>query len=128
MFVPHSCCVSMDVCFVLFLLCLYICVCVWLQIQSPLREGCSIRTGASGLPYYCTPPVCVSDVIGVLAVWRHYKTKNSAGQLLAVRLGLRHPRKKEMRDSNCIRNASTAARPCNGHAETTSDARCEWSR
>ena len=26
--------------------------------------------GASGLPYYCTPSVCVPDVIGVLAVWR----------------------------------------------------------
>jgi len=28
----------MDVCFILFLFCLYICVCVWLQIQGPLRE------------------------------------------------------------------------------------------
>ena len=36
----------------------------------------SIRSGASGLPYYCTPPVCVPDVIEGLAVWRqNIKTK-----------------------------------------------------
>jgi len=27
--------------------------------------------GASGLPSYCTPLVCVPAVIGGLAVWRH---------------------------------------------------------
>ena len=27
-------------------------------------------SGASGLPYYCTPPVTVADVIGELAVWQ----------------------------------------------------------
>jgi len=27
--------------------------------------------GASGLPYYCTLPVTVPDVIGGLTVWRH---------------------------------------------------------
>ena len=45
--------------------------CVW----GPLRECRSIRSGASGLPYYCTPLVCISAVIGLLTVWRHYKTK-----------------------------------------------------
>jgi len=35
----------------------------------------SIRSGASGLPYYCAPLVCVSDseVIELLAVWRYNK-------------------------------------------------------
>jgi len=34
--------------------------------------------GGSGLPYYCTPPVCVSDVLGALAVCRlQTKTKQN---------------------------------------------------
>ena len=31
--------------------------------------GRAFELVASGLPYYCTPPVCVPDVIGALAVW-----------------------------------------------------------
>ena len=34
-----------------------------------------IRLGASGLFYYCAPLVCVSEVIELLAVWRHNKPK-----------------------------------------------------
>jgi UPF0755 protein len=37
-----------------------------LHIQSPLRECRSIRSGASGLPYYCAPLVCVTEVIELL--------------------------------------------------------------
>jgi len=37
-----------------------------------LRECRSIRSDVSGLPYYCTPLVCVPDVIGGLAVCRHH--------------------------------------------------------
>jgi len=54
----------------------YTCVCVFLHIQSPLREFRSIQSGASGLPYYCAPPVCVSEVIELLTVCRHNKPKN----------------------------------------------------
>ena len=54
---------------------LYTCVCVFLHIQSSLRECRSIRSGASGLPYYCAPLVCVSDVMELLAVWWHNKPK-----------------------------------------------------
>jgi len=32
---------------------------------------------ASSLPYYCTPPVSVPDVIGVPVVWRQKKNKTS---------------------------------------------------
>ena len=63
----------MCLCLVLFLVCLYICVCVRLQVQGPLRECRSIRPGASGLSYYCTPLVCIPAVFGLLAVWRHSK-------------------------------------------------------
>ena len=39
-------------------------------VRGPLRECRSIRPGGSGLPYYCTPPVCVPAVLGTLGVWR----------------------------------------------------------
>jgi len=82
----------MHSCFVLFLVCLYVCVCECLlhnnlrmytsnqysNIRGPLRECRSIRSGASGLPYYCAPLVCVSAVIELLAVWRHNKPKTKA--------------------------------------------------
>ena len=35
-------------------------------VRGPLQECRSIRSGASGLPYYCTPLVCISAVIGLL--------------------------------------------------------------
>jgi len=40
--------------------------------------GVPCEPEASGLPYYCTPPVCVPDVIGALAVWRHNIPKKTA--------------------------------------------------
>jgi len=68
-------CVSMDVCFVLFFCCLPICVCICPQVQGPLRECLSIRSGFCGLPLYCAPLVCVPAVIGVLVVRWHNKSK-----------------------------------------------------
>ena len=44
-------------------------------VRGLLREYCSNQSGASGLPYHCTPLVCISAVIGLLAVWRHNKPK-----------------------------------------------------
>jgi len=75
----------MDVCFDLFLVCLYNCVCEYpLQnnsqphwsVRGPLRECRSIRSGASGLPCYYAPLVCASAVLESLAVWWHTKPKN----------------------------------------------------
>jgi len=40
-----------------------------------------LRPGASGLPYYCTPPVTLPDVIGGLAVWLHNNQKNKTKTL-----------------------------------------------
>ena len=34
------------------------------------------KPGASGLPYYCKPPVCVPVVLGALTVWRQTLKKN----------------------------------------------------
>ena len=44
-------------------------------VRGPLRECRSIQSGASALPCYCAPPVCVSEVIESLAVRRHNKPK-----------------------------------------------------
>ena len=54
---------------------LYICVCVCFQIQCPLRECRSIRSGACSLPCYCAALVRVPDVIELLSVWRYNKPK-----------------------------------------------------
>jgi len=76
-------------CYVLFLVCLYVCVCECLfhnnmrmytsnqypYVRGPLRECRLIQSGASGLRYYCAPLVCISVVIGLLGVWRHNKPK-----------------------------------------------------
>ena len=51
-------CVFMDLSFVLLLFCSPICVCVYLQVQGPLRECLW-----AGLPYYCAPLLCVPDII-----------------------------------------------------------------
>jgi len=46
--------------------------------KNALRECHLIRSGpgVSGLPYYRTPPLCVSDEIEVLAGWPHNNNKN----------------------------------------------------
>ena len=85
--------VLVHVCSVLLIVCLYICICECLlqnnnhktkhkintpsnqhsYVRGPLRECRSIRSDDSGLPCYCTPLVCISVVIELLAVWRHIK-------------------------------------------------------
>jgi len=50
-------------------------------VRGPLRECHSILSGASGLPHYCAPLVCVSEVIELLAVWQHYKPKTKKGRV-----------------------------------------------
>ena len=84
-------------CFVLLIVCssLYVCVCECLlqnnnyktkhkndttsnqhsSVWGQLRECRSIRSGASGLPYYCAPLACVSAVMELLTVWWHNKPK-----------------------------------------------------
>jgi len=79
----------MYLCFVRFLVCLYVCVfeCLlhnnmrmytsnqysYVRVWGPLQEYSSIRPGISGLLYYCAPLVCVSEAIKLPAVWRHNK-------------------------------------------------------
>jgi len=39
-------------------------------IYSMVHFRSAFESGASGLPYYCTQPVCIPAVLGALAVWR----------------------------------------------------------
>ena len=58
-------------------------------VRGPLQECHLIWSGASRLPYYCAPQICVSDVIESLAVWRHNKpkTKNQPSAQAATCVG-----------------------------------------
>jgi len=44
-------------------------------IHSMVHCGSVFEPGASGLPYYFTPPVCVPAVLGALSVWRQNQKK-----------------------------------------------------
>jgi len=66
----HVACLWMCVLFYVSFVCLHVCV---YASKFKVHCGSASEPGASGLPYYCTPPVCVPDVIGALAVWRHKK-------------------------------------------------------
>jgi len=53
---------------------------IWLHvyafaIKSKVHCKSAFEPRASGLPYYCTPPVCVPDEIGALTLWRQKTTK-----------------------------------------------------
>jgi len=54
--------------------CLHVCA---YAFKFKIHRGSAFEPGASGLPYYCTPTVLFSDVIGALAVWRHKNKKNN---------------------------------------------------
>ena len=62
----------LSVSFFLSFFCLHVCV---YASKFEVLCGSAFGPGASGPPYYCTPPVCVSDVLGALAVWWHTKIK-----------------------------------------------------
>ena len=59
---------------------------IMLPVRGPLRECRPIRSGASGLPYYCAPLVCISVVIELLAVWRHNKPKTTKKKTWYLRM------------------------------------------
>jgi len=51
---------------------------------SPCSIAGVLRPGASGLPYYCTPPVTISAVLGVSAVKQAKEPKKKTGVLRIV--------------------------------------------
>jgi len=55
--------------------------------RSEVHCGSVFEPGGSSLPYYCTPPVCVPDVFGALAVWRLSKKKMLAWECRSIRSG-----------------------------------------
>jgi len=62
-------------------LCLHVCA---YALESNVHCGSALGPGASGLPYYCTPPVTVHTVLGGLAVWWNNKKQKIGGLAAAV--------------------------------------------
>jgi len=54
----------------------FVCPCVYAyDFKFKVHCGSALEPGASKLPYYCAPRVCVPAVLGGLAVCRHNKPK-----------------------------------------------------
>jgi len=81
------------------------CVCVFILIQSPLRECRSIRSGASGLPYYCAPLVCISVVFELLPVCRQNKPKTKKSEVIELLAVWRHNKPKTKNQMVLIESA-----------------------
>jgi len=73
-FFIHFPCFLMCIMFYFSFIRLHVCA---FAIHSMVHCGSAFEPGTSGLPYYCTPPVCVPDVLGALAVWWQKKTRSS---------------------------------------------------
>ena len=71
----HVACVWMFVLFYFSFFCLHVRA---YAFKFKVHYGSAFELGASALPYYCTIPVCVPDVIGALAAWRHNIPKKTA--------------------------------------------------
>jgi len=81
-FFIHVACLGMCVLFYFSFVCLHVCA---YAFKSKVHYESAFGPGAFGLPYNCTPPVCVPAVLGGLAVWRHnniQKKKQRSGQIL----------------------------------------------
>jgi len=53
----------------------FVCLLVYAHaFKSKVHCGSALGPGASGLPYYCTPPVTFPAVLGGQGVWWHNKT------------------------------------------------------
>ena len=72
MFFTHALCFFKGVVSYISVIWLYVYV---FAILPMVHCGSVFEPGASWLPYYCTPPVCIPDVLGALAVWRFQKKK-----------------------------------------------------
>jgi len=70
----HVACLWMCVLFYFSFVCLRVCA---YAFKFKVHFGSDFEPGASGLPYYFTPPVSIHTVIGELAVWRDNKQKQN---------------------------------------------------
>jgi len=79
----HVACLWMCVLFYFSFVCLHVCV---YASKFEVHCGSAFEPGASGLSYYCTPPVCVLDVLGALAVWWHTKKEKDSCQAFLIHI------------------------------------------
>jgi len=79
----HVACLWMCVLLYFSFVCPHVCA---FAFKSKVYCGSALGPGASGLPYYCTPLVCVPAVIGVLAVWRQNTQKRISNSLVPANI------------------------------------------
>jgi len=72
-----------------------------------------MRSGASRLPYYCAPLVCVSEVIESLAVWRYNKPKTK-NLVILVRIRAAAQHCKRLKNTKYVSKVCTLL--SQGHA------------
>ena len=80
------------------------------RVQGPLRES-PLQPGARGLPYYCTPLVCVPKIQGGLAVWRLNQPKpkgRGSWRGAPCRKGFQYPGPAWDSSSACSRSTKLA--------------------
>jgi len=77
----HAACLRMCVLFYFYVICLHGRA---YNFKFKVYGGSAIRPGASGLPYYCTTPVTIPDVIGGLAAWWHNNNNKKEVQILRI--------------------------------------------
>jgi len=70
-------------------------------VRGLLQECHLIQSGASGLPYYCTPLVCISVVIELLAVWWHNKPKTKKNQRMRMSTSKQHSTNIHVSEVHC---------------------------
>jgi len=70
----HVACLRICALFYFYLVCLHVCA---YAFKFKVHCRSALGSGAAGLPYYYTPPVCVPAVLGGLAVWRHTNKKTN---------------------------------------------------
>jgi len=64
---------------------LFVCLHVYAYaFESKVHYGSALGPGAIGLPYYCTPPVCVPAVLEGLVVWRHNNNQKKSVSLSTI--------------------------------------------
>jgi len=92
----------------------------WLAFAFKVMVQCgsAFEPGASGLPYYCTPPVNAPDVIGGRTVWRQNKKTQKTVHLLRWVLEPKERKKERNRGRRFILRVispQTLGCPCIAH-------------
>jgi len=95
-------------------------------IKSKVHCGSAFEPGASGLPYYCTLPVCVPDVSGGRTVWRQTLTKKYRNSHWCI--PLQHPTLHALLPSPTPCQSKLVCGACIGTAQVGASLAIPWAR